>query len=65
MIKSLLSYEGNTLYQVPSYQREDSWQKSRWEEPFDDLIESDGPRFLGTIITLNRCSDSVDAVRWS
>lgn len=62
-VHTLLSYEGNTLYQVPPYQREYSWQKAQWEELFDDLIESDGPHFLGTIITLNQSLDSVDAVR--
>lgn len=60
-VHALLSHEGNLTYQIPPYQREYSWQKAQWEELFQDLIEADGPHFLGTIITLSMETD--DAVR--
>jgi hypothetical protein len=53
-VHTLLSYEGNLMYKIPPYQREYSWQKAQWEDLFQDLIEADGPHFLGTIITLTR-----------
>lgn len=52
-VHDLLNIEQNVVYQVPRYQREYSWQKSQWDELFDDLVESDSSQghFLGTIIT--------------
>lgn len=58
-IHALLSHESNLMYKIPPYQREYSWQKSQWEELFQDLIEADGSHFLGTIITLNKTTDAV------
>ncbi len=58
-VHTLLSHEGNVMYRVPPYQREYSWQKSQWEELFQDLLEADGGHFLGTIITLNQTTDAV------
>lgn len=60
-VHSLLSHDSNTLYRVPVYQREYSWNKQQWEELFDDLMESEGSHFLGTIICLNSTVDSLDA----
>lgn len=56
----LLSHEGNLQYRIPPYQREYSWQKGQWEDLFQDLVESDGSHFLGTIITLNQTTDAAD-----
>jgi len=58
-VHALLSHEGNLTYRIPPYQREYSWQKTQWEELFQDLIEADGSHFLGTIITLNTTTDAV------
>ncbi|MGD9525494.1 DUF262 domain-containing protein [Pseudonocardia sp.] len=60
-VHTLLSYEGNLIYRVPPYQREYSWQKAQWEDLFQDLVEADGPHFLGTIITLNQTTDAVES----
>jgi len=60
-IHALLSHESNLMYRIPPYQREYSWQKSQWEELFQDLVEADGSHFLGTIITLNKTTDAVEA----
>lgn len=59
-VHSLISHEANTQYRVPPFQREYSWQKSQWEDLFDDLVEADGAHFLGTIICLNSTVDAVD-----
>lgn len=60
-VYALLSHEGNLVYQIPPYQREYSWQKVQWEDLFQDLREAEGPHFMGTIITLNKTTDAVDA----
>ena len=58
-VHALLSHEGSLNYRIPPYQREYSWQKTQWEDLFQDLIEADGAHFLGTIITLNTTMDAV------
>lgn len=60
-VHSLISHEANTQYRVPPFQREYSWQKSQWEDLFEDLLEADGAHFLGTIICLNATTDAVEA----
>lgn len=62
-VQELLNIDQNVVYQVPRYQREYSWQKSQWDELFDDLIESDRSQghFLGTIICVNQSIDTTDA----
>ncbi|MBB5999728.1 DUF262 domain-containing protein [Streptomonospora salina] len=60
-VHTLLSHEGNVMYSVPPYQREYSWYKPQWEDLFEDLIEADGAHFLGTIITLDQTTDSLDS----
>lgn len=59
-VHALLSHEGNVLYRIPPYQREYSWQKAQWEDLFEDLVESEGPHFLGTIITVNQTKDTLE-----
>lgn len=60
-VHALLSHEGNVMYRVPPYQREYSWYKAQWEDLFEDLIEADGAHFLGTIITLDQTTDSLQS----
>lgn len=59
-VHTLFSHEGNILYRIPPYQREYSWYKSQWEDLFDDLIEAEGAHFLGTIITLDQTTDTLE-----
>ena len=63
MVQELLNIDQNVVYKVPRYQREYSWQRSQWDELFDDLIESDRSQghFLGTIICVNQSIDTTDA----
>jgi hypothetical protein len=62
-VHDLLNIEQNVVYQVPRYQREYSWQKSHWDELFDDLVESESSQghFLGTIICVNKSIDTTEA----
>ncbi|WP_439248127.1 DUF262 domain-containing protein [Micrococcus luteus] len=57
---TLFSHEGNVSYRIPPYQREYSWYKAQWEDLFEDLIEADGAHFLGTIITLDQTTDTLE-----
>ncbi|MGO4600383.1 DUF262 domain-containing protein [Terrabacter sp. 2YAF2] len=59
-VHTLFSHDGNILYRVPPYQREYSWYKAQWEDLFEDLIEADGAHFLGTIITLDQTTDTLE-----
>lgn len=59
-VHALLSHEGNVLYRIPPYQREYSWHKPQWEDLFEDLVEADGAHFLGTIITLDQTTDTLE-----
>lgn len=59
-VHTLFSHEGNVSYRIPPYQREYSWYKAQWEDLFKDLIEADGAHFLGTIITLDQTTDTLE-----
>lgn len=59
-VHALFSHEANVLYRIPPYQREYSWYKAQWEDLFEDLIEADGAHFLGTIITLDQTTDTLE-----
>lgn len=59
-VHTLFSHEGNVLYRIPPYQREYSWYKAQWEDLFEDLIDADGAHFLGTIITLDQTTDTLE-----
>lgn len=61
-VHALFSPMANVRYVVPPYQREYSWQKSQWEDLLQDLLESEGTHFLGTIITLSRTKNVFDPV---
>ncbi|MBO4236826.1 DUF262 domain-containing protein [Pseudonocardia alni] len=58
-VHALLSVDSNVVYRVPAYQRGYSWGKTNWEALFTDLVESTGPHFLGTIITVDVTKDVV------
>ena len=59
-VHTLFSHEGNVSYRIPPYQREYSWRKSHWEDLFEDLVDADGAHFLGTIITLDQTTDTLE-----
>jgi len=67
MIQSAEIYQISTIfdidlkikYEVPKYQREYIWGKEQWENLFNDLADSDGGHFLGSIICINNGVDAL------
>lgn len=57
-ISELFSADNKVVYYIPKYQREYVWSKWNWEALFDDIDESDGGHFLGSIICINTEKDS-------
>ncbi|HEY9170305.1 MAG TPA: DUF262 domain-containing HNH endonuclease family protein [Lutibacter sp.] len=58
-LSELFSADNDISYYIPKYQREYVWTKYNWESFFDDIEESDGGHFLGSIICINTQSDSL------
>ena len=57
-LSELFSGDNNVSYYIPKYQREYVWSKWNWEVLFDDIMESEGGHFLGSIICINTETDS-------
>lgn len=57
-LSELFSADQNITYHIPKYQREYIWNKSNWEALFEDIEESEGGHFLGSIICINTQRDS-------
>ncbi|MDA0779489.1 MAG: DUF262 domain-containing HNH endonuclease family protein [Bacteroidetes bacterium] len=57
-VAELFSSENQVSYFIPKYQREYIWSKFNWESLFDDIDESVGGHFLGSIICINTQLDS-------
>ena len=57
-LSELFSSDNKITYHIPKYQREYIWGKWNWEALFDDIEESDGGHFLGSIICINTQKDS-------
>lgn len=45
-------------YIVPRYQREYMWSKSDWELLFDDVLDNESGYYVGSIVCINRSTDS-------
>jgi len=59
-ISTLFDLESKVVYNIPRYQREYTWSRFNWEALFDDVIESDGSYFLGSIICINQSTDAYE-----
>ena len=57
-VSELFSSDNQVSYFIPKYQREYIWSKFNWESLFDDIEESSGGHFLGSIICINQQQDS-------
>lgn len=57
-LSELFSADNTVSYHIPKYQREYIWSKWNWEALFDDIEESEGGHFLGSIICINTQTDS-------
>src|SRR3989344_4690178 len=53
-IADIFSPEKQLKYTIPKFQREYTWSKDNWEELLNDIIESDGNHFIGSIICINK-----------
>lgn len=60
-LTELFASENQGNYFIPKYQREYIWTKFNWESLFDDIDESAGAHFLGSIICINTQTDSLKA----
>lgn len=58
-ISTLLDIESNLIYSVPRYQREYTWGKNQWDTLFEDLLENNSSYFLGSIICINKSTDTL------
>ena len=58
-LSELFSTDNKIKYHIPKYQREYVWGKWNWESLFDDVEESEGGHFLGSIICINTEKDSL------
>lgn len=60
-IAQLYSSDHKVTYFIPKYQREYVWGKHNWEALFDDILESNGGHFLGSIICIDEQKDTYKA----
>ena len=58
-ISDILSIDKDVQYIVPKYQREYAWKKQNWEDLLNDLLENGEGHFLGSIICVNKNTDSL------
>ena len=58
-VSELFSSENKVKYHIPKYQREYVWSKWHWEALFDDIDDSSGGHFLGSIICINTQTDNM------
>ena len=57
-LSELFGTDNKVSYHIPKYQREYIWSKWEWEALFDDIEESAGGHFLGSIICINTQTDT-------
>ena len=58
-ILELFSMDKNVQYHIPKYQREFKWRLETSIKLFSDLLDNDEEYFLGTILCINRASDTL------
>ena len=58
-LSEIFAPDNKTKYVIPKFQREYIWNKDNWEELLNDILESDGNHFIGSIICIiNKGSDT-------
>ena len=62
-VSQLFDIEAGVVYAIPRYQREYTWSKGQWETLFDDVQENDPGYFLGSIICINKTTDTLAVVQ--
>lgn len=56
-VSDIFPVDKDIRYIIPKFQRQYIWKKENWEEFLNDIIESDGNHFIGSIICINKESD--------
>lgn len=51
-IAQIFEVDGQVKYIIPKFQREYTWNKDNWEELINDIQDSDGNHFVGSIICI-------------
>ena len=59
-ISQMFDPDSKIVFEIPKYQREYVWTVREWEALYDDLIENDEGYFLGSVISINIASDSIN-----
>lgn len=59
-ISVLFNIFQDLIYIVPPYQREYTWEKPQLDDLLDDILENDSGYFLGSMICINRSTDTHD-----
>ncbi len=58
----ITSVDSKFLFTIPRYQREYTWGKEQWETLFDDIMENDPGYFLGSIIVIDRGTNTATGI---
>lgn len=61
-ISQIFDIDTNIKYFVPKYQREYIWGKDNWEELLNDIEESEGDYFIGSMICINDNKDALEQI---
>ena len=53
-LSEIFAPDNKAKYVIPKFQREYIWNKDNWEELLNDILESDGSHFIGSIICIRK-----------
>lgn len=59
-ISEIFNPDSKVKYIVPKYQREYAWRREQVEELLNDLLENQEGYFLGTILCVNKTTDTLE-----
>ncbi len=59
VVSELFSPDQSLKFVIPKYQREYTWRKDQWQDLIGDILEDEGGHFIGSLIGINRNSDSL------
>jgi uncharacterized protein with ParB-like and HNH nuclease domain len=57
-ISEVFSPDIDIKYVIPKYQRQYIWNRDNWEELINDILESEGGHFIGSLICVNKGLDA-------
>ena len=59
-LSEIFSPDSKIKYVIPKYQREYAWKREQVEELLNDLLENQEGYFLGTILCVNKTTDTLE-----